>query len=374
MSAGRSNKTLKIVDRYIGTALLAPLALRPKRALNRGTVRRIGLMKTAAIGDTLLLAGLIGDVRAAYPSASVILITGEDNRGAVNLLPDTIDEHIVVTPRRPLSSVRSVRDAHLDVLADFGSWPRFDALIAALSGAKFILGFRTPGQFRHYGFDKTVPHGLVHERENYVRLLAELGIHATAAPAIRAARMLAADRYPSGPYMVFHPWASGHLHQAREWPTERWLELADWVQSLGCIVVLSGAPSERSAGDALAARLAETGATVVNAAGRFTLAELVDLLVGSRAVVSVNTGIAHMASLAGAPTVSLQGPTSSARWGPLGPRVRLVDSTLPGCGYLNLGFEYAGQRLDCMAGISAESVIAAIESLLKDGIEEVRAR
>ena len=49
---------------------------------------RIGLLKTAAIGDTLLLSGMLSDVRRAHPSATIVFISGPDNAGAAALLPD----------------------------------------------------------------------------------------------------------------------------------------------------------------------------------------------------------------------------------------------------------------------------------------------
>ena len=84
------------------------------------------------------------------------------------------------------------------------------------------------------------------------------------------------------------------------------------------------------------------------------------MLARARAVVSVNTGVMHLAAAAGAPTIALNGPTSATRWGPVGANVVSVDSELPGCGYLNLGFEYDGQRTDCMLGISVDRVAAAV--------------
>jgi ADP-heptose:LPS heptosyltransferase len=82
-------------------------------------------------------------------------------------------------------------------------------------------------------------------------------------------------------------------------------------------------------------------------------------------VVSVNTGVMHLAALVGARTVSLEGPVPVRRWGPVGARVRSVESALPNCGYLHLGFEYAGQRSDCMDGVSVDAVHAAINDLLR---------
>jgi heptosyltransferase I len=99
---------------------------------------------------------------------------------------------------------------------------------------------------------------------------------------------------------------------------------------------------------------------MVDTAGEFALDELLDVLAASACVVTVNTGVMHMAAAVGASTVALNGPTSSRRWGPIGPRAVSVDSSFAGCGYLDLGWEYRGRRQDCMQGIPVERVVDAV--------------
>jgi heptosyltransferase I len=108
----------------------------------------------------------------------------------------------------------------------------------------------------------------------------------------------------------------------------------------------------------------ELSERLVNGAGRYDLGQIVDLVSDSRCVVSVNTGVMHIAAAAGAPTVSLNGPTSERRWGPVGERAVSVNSELPGCGYLYFGWEYDGERKDCMQGISVERVLEAVLGLI----------
>lgn len=364
-TTARANRGLRLLDRFVGVPLTLAFVLAPKRAFDRTRVRRIGLMKTAAIGDTLLLAGLLSDIRRTFPQSSLVIITGPDNKQAADLLPGRADEHLVVSPSSPLAAIRSIRAAKLDVIVDFGSWPRFDALLAGLSGADFRLGFRTDGQFRHYGYDRSVAHSsTVHERENYRRLLAGIGVDAITAPFIALPRVLPPERFPPRPYVVFHPSSGGFLGSVKEWPIDRWVSLGERLAARHWHVVVTGTARDRQKTQSLTARLRAGGQPATDAAGTYTLTEVADVLAASEVVVSVNTGLMHLAALVGAPTVSLEGPAPVRRWGPLGPRVRSVVSTLPRCGYLDLGFEYAGQRLDCMDGIGVDAVVAMIDELL----------
>jgi heptosyltransferase I len=361
----RGNGLLKRIDRYAGVALLAPFALQPKRAgVARESIRRIGLLKSAAIGDTLLLAGLLGDLRRAYPAAAIVFVVGPDNRAAAQLLPECADEHIVVSPRDPLAAVRAIRRAKLDLIVDLGSWPRFDALLAALSGARLRVGFQTEHQHRHFGFDRSIAHSSsIHERENYVRLFGEIGVEARSPARVVPPRVL--SEYPPGPYAVLHAWSSGYMHHVKEWPVDRWTALSTSLATRGWTIVLSGGQQEAPRTAPLADIMRSRGVNAVDGTGRYTLPELADLLSKSEVVVSVNTGVMHLAGLVGARTISLDGPTPPRRWGPLGPRTRSVVSTYAGAGYLNLGFEYAGQRHDCMEGIEVGAVLRAIDELMK---------
>jgi ADP-heptose:LPS heptosyltransferase len=79
-------------------------------------------------------------------------------------------------------------------------------------------------------------------------------------------------------------------------------------------VLVTGSLAERS----LAAALVEGAGIDVSAnlAGKTDLRQLTALVRGAGLVVSGDTGIAHLATAVGAPSVVLFGPTAPGHWGP----------------------------------------------------------
>jgi len=263
----------------------------------------------------------------------------------------------------PIAAARTIRAERLDVLVDFGPWPRVDALISALSGARCTIGFETPRQFRHFCYDIALKHsGEVHELMNYRALVGALGVSSTHEPQI------VIDGNPplirSSPYVVFHMWPGGYLSQLREWPEDRWRSLAELALAAGFAIVLTGTKGDQAGNEALI-RKAPAGVVIRNVAGELNLTNTARVLARSAAVVSVNTGIMHLAAAAGIPTVGLSGPTSVTRWGAVGRNVCNVAPDAAGCGFLNLGFEYRRHRTDCMAHISVASVWEALQQVIR---------
>jgi len=362
----RVSSLQRVLDRLVGIPLVAAFALAPKRrAPDSQTIRRIGVLKTAALGDTLLLSGMLRAIRGRFPAAAVILITGPDNAQVAPLLDDSVDEHVTIAPRSPAAALRAVRGLELDVLLECGPWPRFDALLAALSGARYRVGFRVRGQARHFAFDAVVDHSSsIHQFENFQRLAASIGVSEFPLPSINAPGLVRVGETFGESFAVFHPWSGGHMGHAKEWPSPSWVALGRRLAAASDLhLLVSGGPGDVAKSEELARALTAAGARATSIAGRYSFAELADVLAAAAVVVSVNTGVMHLSGLVGAPTVSLEGPAALRRWRPIGPRVRSVVSTFSDREYLDLGFEYAGHRLDTMEGVSVDAVIAAIDDL-----------
>src|SRR4030067_3380926 len=98
-----------------------------------------------------------------------------------------------------------------------------------------------------------------------------------------------------------------------------------------------------------------------NLAGKLPLRDTAIVLKRTLLLVTVNTGIMHVGAALGVPLVALHGPTSSKRWGAYmknGCQIA-IESPIPGCGDLNLGFDYPAKPPPCMEGVAVEEGLRA---------------
>jgi ADP-heptose:LPS heptosyltransferase len=176
------------------------------------------------------------------------------------------------------------------------------------------------------------------------------------------ARTLLQEVNPEGrPLVVMVTQNSGG--QATGWYTERFVRVIRHAAELGCAVVYVGTSSDAAAIEAIRATAGGIGVSV---AGRTNVTELAALLAMSDAMVTLDTGTMHVGRAVKTPMVVL-GPSwqRPIEWLPLEvPNVRVLRGvdrdTVP-----------EGYRLD---EISAESVIAALDDLLRMYPASVKAR
>jgi ADP-heptose:LPS heptosyltransferase len=113
--------------------------------------------------------------------------------------------------------------------------------------------------------------------------------------------------------VVVHPGAAA---AARRWPAERFAAVVAALRQDGHDVVVTGSAEER----ALALSVACAGGLPESAvlAGVLDLLGLVALICDARLLICGDTGVGHVATATGTPSVLLFGPTPPSRWGPRG--------------------------------------------------------
>ena len=365
----RGSKKNRWLDVWLGIPALNLLAsFRRRRPPPVAKPARLGVMCSPALGDTLLFSGALQDLRDALPQAHFTHICMRQNLAAAEVLPGA-DARLIIDLTRPLESARSLRRERFDVLLDFTSWQRLTACYTLLAGARYTVGFRSAGQKRSRGFDRVVEHrNDRHETENFRALLLGSGLPVvwkrSHAPAIRVAPVDTLPFAEEGDLVALHLWASGQRSHLREWPEDRWVALAQRLARPDTLLLITGAPSDQPRMEPFLHRLRSAGLRAEIFVSPDGFRTLTHLLRHCRLVVTVNTGVMHLAAIAGARTIAINGPNRNGRWGPIGPRALGVEAPGPGCGFLHLGFNFDGNPVDCMGRISVDAVVNACQALL----------
>lgn len=370
MSSERGNSLLRQLDWYAGIPLAAATAVvrlleRPRKdAL--AEPKRVGIICLGAIGDLLLLSGLIRGLRQQLPDARLELILTSANANASTLI-DGVDETLVFHIRHVWSIVHLVRGRHYDLLIDSTQWARLGAIVSNLSGARQTVGFFTPGQWRSLGYDFAVLHSRHrHEVENFLELGRVLWPELSGTPGLRLPEtppQIATEMADGRRHAFFHMWTSGFKRHLKEWSADCWARLAHELVSRDFSVWLTGSKAEADPNAVFLQKYFQNAVHIHSLAGHTSLLELAWLLARADAVVSVNTGIMHLAALSGAPTVGLHGPTNPSRWGPVGSRCLSLLPAVGKCAYLDLGFEYLPDEETGLEHLSVEEVLAGLDSL-----------
>jgi ADP-heptose:LPS heptosyltransferase len=217
--------------------------------------------------------------------------------GAVEAVVDT-------APLRPL--VPELRGA--DVAVDLhGRGPASHRVLLA-SRPRRLVAFANPAVPGTAGYPAWRDDE--HEVARWCRLLAQSGIPAD--PDRLDLPPPAAEPPPEAVgATVVHP---GAAFAARRWPPERWAAVARHLVAEGRPVVVTGGPDEVDLAAAVAAGAGLGHGAVL--AGHGDLARLASVVAAAARVVCADTGVAHLATALGTPSVVLFGPEPPSRWGP----------------------------------------------------------
>jgi len=250
------------------------------------------------------------------------------------------------------------------------------ALLLARAGVPERIGFS--GEWRGPLLTRAVPLDLApgtHQVFRHLRLAAAAGAAPPEAPdvswdapaAVReAAKARLAEAGLTGAFVAAH--VASFAHAAKRWDLARFSEVFDGLAARrGLHVALLGSAGEKAV-NAEAASLAKK-ARVADLSGATTLPEALGVLASARLFVGNDSGLAHLASAAGAPSVVVFGPTDPDATRPWdGPRpdgrpVRLAlarrRTPCAPCRFPVCPIDHA-----CMTSVTAADVLSAADALL----------
>ena len=257
--------------------------------------QRVVVLRALGLGDLLTAVPALRAVRRAHPDAHVSLAAPAALR-ELALHTGAVDAVVDTAPLAPLAEELAGADLAVNL---HGRGPQSTARLAATSPRR-LVAYGLPGG----------PQWTADEYEvvRWCRLLDESGI-----PADPGDLLLAAP--PAEPavrgVVLVHP---GAAQVSRRWPVERWGRVAAALAAAGHDVRVTGGSDEVALAQDVA-RSAGLGPDAV-LAGRTDLLGLSALVAAARLLVSPDTGVAHLATAFGTPSVVLFGPTPPALWGP----------------------------------------------------------
>ncbi len=318
-------------------------------------------------GDAVLLTPALRALRAHFPAGELHLLVPEEIAPIFNHLPwlDRLWRMPRERGRARFSQswpiIRALRRERFDRSVDFTGNDR-GAILSFLVGARQRLGLLSPGGFlgRRFCYSQcAAPAPLTqHESLRLTHVLSawniappfspELEIHAD--PALDA---LAAALLPERTILCHM--ASSQPN--RQWPVQHWAAFYQLAAATGRRLAFTTATGARE--QSLINELKKIAPDAPTLPVVPDLSQFLALLKRAEAFISGDTGPLHFAAGLGVPTISLFGPSSPARWAPVGERHRILTGSLCSCG---AGASICQSANFCLAAISPEQVFASLQT------------
>lgn len=349
--------------------------------MNAARPRSLLVVRLGAMGDVIHTIPAVTAIRALYPDMQIgwaieerwaeLLCAPTAQSGPRSLERPVVDSvHLFNTKkwrkqlfaagtRRQISSVfREIRGRSYDMAVDFQGAIK-SALVARFAAATETAGFAKPREApARILYDAKFAGSAEHVVEQY-RALAEAVI-GSRLPAVTPdfphdaeAEASIADRFPPDERIVILNPGAGWA--AKQWPAERYGQVAKTLAEEGFTPVINHGPGEENL--ALAAQTASQGSVVAISS---TISELIALTRRAQLFIGGDTGPMHLAAALRVPVVALFGPTDPARNGPFATRSEVLRHAASRTSLSHTSVPDPG-----LLQISAEQVLQAARRLLQ---------
>ena len=268
---------------------------------------RLLVLRALGLGDLLTALPALRALREAFP-AHRLTLAAPRQLAALAHLSEAVDEVIDTAPLAPLPAALHGADLAVNL---HGRGPQSHGVLLAARPRRLVAFEHVEVPDSRSGPTWRAPE---HEVARWCRLLEESGVPAD------ATRLDLTPPQPSATVRggtVVHP---GAASGARRWPAERFAAVARAEREGGRGVAVTGSTGESALAHAVARDAGLSPKAVL--AGRTDPVALAGLVGAADRVICGDTGMAHLATACGTPSVVLFGPTSPREWGPPADRPR----------------------------------------------------
>ena len=384
MALGALDLMLRGVSRVTGLRprrdpVATPRANRVQRVNRVNRVKSILALRLDRLGDLLMTLPALQSLRAAAPDAHLELAVGSWNEAVARRLPFVDGVRIVDAPWASWGKKVRFADARRamrpdgvdapDLVIDFQGDVRVSILMA-LTGATLRAGYGETGG----GYLLTHP-GAWDETKSWYWQNLELvkTLYPDAEDITRPYNFVTAEDRKNAaahldgatrPRIGIHPSAGRALKQ---WEEKKFTALIDRLSETASVLV-TGASGDKALVERIVAGTHSSPKTLLGT----DLATFAAVVESFDVFVSGDTGPMHLAHAVSTPNVAIFGPSDPVRYGPSredAPRFRTVVRTPVYCSPCNMirrpPKECMTQEApDCIAGVSVDQVLDAIERTL----------
>jgi ADP-heptose:LPS heptosyltransferase len=310
-------------------------------AIERAT---IVVLRALGLGDLLTGVPALRGLRRAHPDAHIVLATPE-RFCRLAMLTGVVDE---IQPTPGLGRLYRTGPPPALAVNLHGSGPESIADLHSLQPGA-LISHRHPA---HPDLRGPPWRTDLHEVDRWCRLLDWAGIPCDPEDLSIPRPRGFPDR---AGVVVIHPGAAA---PARRWPADRFAAVAAALHRDGHEVVITGSSDELELARSVARSAGLPDTAVL--AGTTGLLGLVALISDCRLLICGDTGVGHIATATGTPSVLLFGPTPPNRWGPRGrgPHVPVWAG--------DKGDPHADQPHSGLLLITVSRVLEATQTLLRD--------
>ncbi len=337
------------------------------------------VIRLSSLGDVLLTMPAVQAVKRALPAAAVSwLVEGsvagllrhqhfvdrviEFPRGTVNR--DLSRLRLLSAGRELAAFSRSLRQEEFDLAMDFHGILK-SAVLSRVARVARRIGFdRTFAKEASWlAYDETIgsPDKRVHKVRRHMLLASFLGVQGPPEPALETSPESDAyvDRFLAsigiaGPVFAVNPFCSKGS-EFKRWDLARYGAVMRQIgEEIGATMMILWGPGEEEE----ARQLREMGGGRAILACPTTVSQLLSLVKRTDLYIGGDTGVMHLAALAGIPVVAIFGPTDHLVNGPYGDGHTIVRKGVPCSPCRDKGCK----SLECLRSISADDVCRAVMS------------
>jgi ADP-heptose:LPS heptosyltransferase len=318
------------------------------------------------MGDMIILLPMLNTLRSTFPDAEIDIICEKRNMAVLHFMG--LDSNSMAYDSSPVKLLRTLAHRKYDVAIDTEQFHHFSAVFSRLSGAPVRIGFsvnsrRNPIYTHLIDYDLTGPEG-----DQFIATLAPLGITETEqslngilgntkfCDSIDNSSLL--DALPKEKKLaVLH---AGGSSIYKRWETDKYVETATRLSKEHDFhIVLVGNQEDLAISRTISDALASSDISHTTCTARCDLPLTAEIIKRSSLFVGMDSGLAHLATAIGIPSVALFGSTDPRKWGHRAEEHAVVQNDMPCSPCAMFGAHKPCRTIECMAKISADEVMRA---------------